>query len=54
MILGHANKTVLNSIAKAIKNSTSFGAPTLLETTMAKKIKKLPFDRKNEDDKFWY
>ena len=40
MILGHANKTVLNSIAKAIKNSTSFGAPTLLETTMAKKIKK--------------
>ena len=40
MILGHANKTVLSSIAKAIKNSTSFGAPTLLETTMAKKIKK--------------
>ncbi len=30
MILGHANKTVLNSIAKSIKNSTSFGAPTLL------------------------
>ena len=40
MILGHANKTVLNSISKAIKNSTSFGTPTLLETTMAKKIKK--------------
>ena len=40
MILGHANKTVLNSIEKAIKNSTSFGAPTLLETIMAKKIKK--------------
>ena len=40
MILGHANKTVLNSIAKAIKKSTSIGAPTLLETIMAKKIKK--------------
>jgi len=39
MILGHANKTILKSIEKTIKNSTSFGAPTTLETTIAKKIK---------------
>ena len=37
MILGHANETVLKSIEKTIKNSTSFGAPTTLETKMAKK-----------------
>ena len=39
MILGHANETVLKSIEKTIKNSTSFGAPTTLETKMAKKIR---------------
>ena len=39
MILGHANKTILKSIEKTIKNSTSFGAPTTLETKIAKKIK---------------
>ena len=40
MILGHANKDVINSIQKSIKNSTSFGAPTLLETKLANLIKK--------------
>ena len=40
MILGHANKTVISSIQKVVKNSTSFGAPTLLETALAKLIKK--------------
>ena len=40
MILGHANKNVINSIQKVIKNSTSFGAPTILETKLAKIIKK--------------
>ena len=40
MILGHANKAVINSIRKVIKKSTSFGAPTLLETKLAKLIKK--------------
>jgi glutamate-1-semialdehyde 2,1-aminomutase len=40
MILGHANETVIKSIEKVIKNSTSFGAPTLLETKLAKLIKK--------------
>ena len=40
MILGHANKAVINSIQKVIKKSTSFGAPTLLETKLAELIKK--------------
>jgi len=40
LILGHANVSVLKSIEKTIKNSTSFGAPTLLETKLAKLINK--------------
>ncbi|MBT7602965.1 MAG: glutamate-1-semialdehyde 2,1-aminomutase [Gammaproteobacteria bacterium] len=40
MILGHANKDVISSIQKSIKKSTSFGAPTLLETKLAKLIQK--------------
>ena len=40
MILGHANTSVIKSIEKVIKNSTSFGAPTLLETKLANLIKK--------------
>ena len=39
MILGHANTSVIKSIETAIKNSTSFGAPTLLETKLANLIK---------------
>ena len=52
MILGHANKNVINSIQKVIKNSTSFGAPTILETKLAKIIKKISLHGKNENDKF--
>ncbi|MBN2181107.1 MAG: glutamate-1-semialdehyde 2,1-aminomutase [Sedimentisphaerales bacterium] len=38
MVLGHANPKVLEAIAAAAKNGTSFGAPTLGETDLAKKI----------------
>ena len=38
MILGHANPEVIASLQEAIPRGTSFGAPTLLETELAKKI----------------
>ena len=38
MILGHAHPKVLEAIKKAAQNGTSFGAPTLAETELAKKI----------------
>ena len=38
MILGHAHPKVLEAIAAAAKRGTSFGAPTLAETALAKKI----------------
>jgi len=38
MILGHAHPKVLKAIAAATKKGTSFGAPTLAETALAKKI----------------
>ena len=41
MILGHADKKVINAIKKAVKNSTSYGAPTLLEIQMAELIKSM-------------
>ncbi len=41
LILGHANDDVLNAIAEAAANGTSYGAPTLLETEMAKQIVKM-------------
>lgn len=37
MILGHANPEVIASLQEAIPRGTSFGAPTLLETELAKK-----------------
>jgi len=37
-ILGHAHPKVVNSITQAAKKGTSFGAPTLAETKLAKKI----------------
>ena len=40
MILGHANTSVVKSVEKAVKNSSSFGAPTLLETKLENLIKK--------------
>ena len=39
MILGHSFPPVLNSIKKAIENGLSFGAPTTIETKLAKKVK---------------
>lgn len=38
MILGHAHPVVLKAIKTAAKKGTSFGAPTLAETALAKKI----------------
>jgi len=38
MILGHAHPKVLKAISVAVQNGSSFGAPTLAETTLAKKI----------------
>ncbi len=40
MILGHAHPKVTIAIKKAIANGTSFGAPTELEITLAKMVKK--------------
>ena len=38
MILGHSNDDILESIKQSSINGTSFGAPTISETRMAKKI----------------
>ncbi len=38
MILGHAHPAVIDAVHKAADNGTSFGAPTLAETTLARKI----------------
>ncbi len=40
MILGHAHPRVSAALKKAIANGTSFGAPTELEITLAKMVKK--------------
>jgi glutamate-1-semialdehyde 2,1-aminomutase len=37
-ILGHAHPAILSRIAEALPKGTSFGAPTLLETEMAKLV----------------
>ncbi len=38
MILGHAHPAVVKAIRNAVKKGASFGAPTLAETALAKKI----------------
>ncbi len=38
MILGHADEDVINTINNVSINGTSYGAPTLVETEMARKI----------------
>ena len=38
MILGHSHPKVIEAIGSSIKNGLSFGAPTEIETQMAKKI----------------
>src|SRR5512143_2199704 len=40
MILGHAHPRVSAALRKAIANGTSFGAPTELEVTLARLVKK--------------
>src|SRR5512134_1165813 len=40
MILGHAHPRVSAALRKAISNGTSFGAPTELEITLARLVKK--------------
>jgi glutamate-1-semialdehyde 2,1-aminomutase len=40
MILGHGHPRVLAALKKALANGTSFGAPTELEITLAKMVKK--------------
>jgi glutamate-1-semialdehyde 2,1-aminomutase len=40
MILGHAHPQVSAALRKAVANGTSFGAPTELEITLAKLVKK--------------
>ncbi|GET24647.1 glutamate-1-semialdehyde 2,1-aminomutase [Prolixibacter sp. NT017] len=41
MILGHSHPDVLKALAETIQKGTSFGAPTLLETEMAKQVRKM-------------
>src|SRR4030042_1266314 len=38
LILGHAHPRVVRAIKKAVEHGSSFGAPTQLETTLAKLI----------------
>ncbi len=38
MILGHANPAILDAIADQLKEGTGYGAPTAIETAMARKI----------------
>ena len=39
MILGHSYPPVIKSIQDAIQNGLSFGAPTIIETKLAKKVR---------------
>ncbi len=41
LILGHAHDDVLEAVNQAAANGTSYGAPTLIETEMAKQIVKM-------------
>jgi glutamate-1-semialdehyde 2,1-aminomutase len=41
MILGHADEEIATALEAAIKNGTSFGAPTRIENEMAKEVIKL-------------
>jgi glutamate-1-semialdehyde 2,1-aminomutase len=38
MILGHANQSVVAAVEKALHNGLGFGAPTQIETQLAKKV----------------
>ena len=38
MILGHANQAVINAVKETLEKGLGFGAPTEIETTLAKKV----------------
>jgi len=38
LIFGHCDKDIQNSICEAVSNGTSFGAPTAIETELAKEV----------------
>jgi len=38
MILGHANQAVVNAVKETLEKGLGFGAPTEIETTLAKKV----------------
>lgn len=38
MILGHANQTVVDAVKQTLEKGLGFGAPTEIETTLAKKV----------------
>ncbi|MFT6625339.1 MAG: glutamate-1-semialdehyde 2,1-aminomutase [Cycloclasticus sp.] len=38
MVLGHSHPDVIEAVKKAADNGLSFGAPTIIETTMAEKV----------------
>ncbi len=53
MILGHTHPQVTAALKKAIANGTSFGAPTELEITLAKMVKKaVPLHRDGAHGQF--
>jgi glutamate-1-semialdehyde 2,1-aminomutase len=41
LIFGHCDKDIENSICEAVKNGTSFGAPTAVETELAEEVLEL-------------
>jgi len=41
LIFGHCDKDIQNSICEAVSNGTSFGAPTAIETELAKEVLEL-------------
>ncbi|NPA54771.1 MAG: glutamate-1-semialdehyde 2,1-aminomutase [Epsilonproteobacteria bacterium] len=41
LIFGHCDKDIENSICQAVQNGTSFGAPTAIETELAKEVLEL-------------
>ena len=41
MILGHCHPDVIDAVVQAAKNGLSFGAPCVLETQIARKIREL-------------
>ena len=41
MILGHANPIIIDSVKAVLKKGLGFGAPTEIETSLAKKVCKL-------------